>query len=115
MKNILLRKEKHTRMAHNGEQWKVIGDQESEGLYHLREAQAAYNSDFTPEKDGLKPKTPIFWTLIYIFQQVRVARPPIANIKHLEVYKLPFSGFSTVSLWKHTYHVQKFRVISFFQ
>ena len=41
-------------MAHNGEQWKVIGDQESEGLYHLCEAQAAYNSDFTPEKDGLR-------------------------------------------------------------
>jgi len=23
-------------------------------LYHLREARAAYNSDFTPEKDGLR-------------------------------------------------------------
>ena len=39
------------------------------GPYHLREAQAAYNSDFTPEKDGLRePKTPIFGTLIYKFQ-----------------------------------------------
>jgi len=43
-----------------------------------------------------------------------VARPTIANIKHLEVYKLPFSGFSTVSLWKHTYHVQNFVWYHFF-
>ncbi len=60
MKNILLRKEKHTQMARNGEQWKVIGDQESEGLYHLREAQAAYNSDVTPEKDDLRAKNTCF-------------------------------------------------------
>ena len=38
------------------------------GPYHLREAQAAYNCDFTPEKDGLRePKTPILGTLIYKF------------------------------------------------
>ena len=36
------------------------------------------------------------------------------NIKHLEVYKLPFSGFSTVSLWKCKYQSFKIVVISFF-
>ena len=32
----------------------MIGDRESGGLSHLREAQAAYNSDYTPEKDVLR-------------------------------------------------------------
>jgi len=41
-------------MARNGEQWTVIGDQGLEGMYHLREAQAAYNSNFTPEKGVLR-------------------------------------------------------------
>ena len=40
---------------------------ESRGAYHLREAQAAYHSDFTPEKDSLKSKTPVFGTLILQF------------------------------------------------
>jgi len=50
------------------------------GPYHLREAQAAYNCDFTPEKDGLRePKAPVLGTLIYKFQQVRVTQPPIES------------------------------------
>jgi len=40
---------------------------ESKGAYHLREAQAAYHIDFTPEKDGLKSKTTVFGTLILQF------------------------------------------------
>ena len=39
----------------------MIGDQESEGLYHLSEAQAAYNSDFTPEKDGFTSQKHLFF------------------------------------------------------
>jgi len=36
---------------------------ESRGAYHLREAQTAYNSDFTPEKDGLKAENTYFWNV----------------------------------------------------
>jgi len=31
-------------------------------LYHLREAQAAYNSNFTPEKGVLRAKNTYFWS-----------------------------------------------------
>jgi putative transposase len=34
---------------------------ESEESYHLREAQAPYNSDFTPENSGLSAKNTYFW------------------------------------------------------
>ena len=33
------------------------------GLYHLREAQAAYNSDYTPEKDVLRAINTCFWNV----------------------------------------------------
>ncbi len=33
---------------------------ESGGLYHLREAQVPYNSDFTPENSGLRAKNTYF-------------------------------------------------------
>jgi hypothetical protein len=40
-----------------GKEWlTVIGDQGSEGMNHLREAQVPYNSDFTPKKDVLSQK-----------------------------------------------------------
>ena len=35
----------------------------SGGLYHLREAQAAYNSDFTPENSDLRAKNTYFWNV----------------------------------------------------
>ena len=35
---------------------------ESEGLYHLREAQVSYNSDFTPENSELRAKNTRFWS-----------------------------------------------------
>ena len=41
----------------------MIGDQESEGMNHLHEAQAAYNSNFTPEKGVLSAKNTYFWSV----------------------------------------------------
>jgi len=39
---------------------------ESGALYHLREAQVPYNSDFTPENSNLRAKkTPIFGAIIH--------------------------------------------------
>jgi len=35
---------------------------ESGGLYHLREAQVPYNSDFTPENSELRAKNTYFWS-----------------------------------------------------
>ncbi|MCD6185715.1 MAG: transposase, partial [Deltaproteobacteria bacterium] len=35
---------------------------ESGELYHLREAQVSYNSDFTPENSELKTKNTCFWS-----------------------------------------------------
>ncbi len=40
----------------------------SRDLYHLRESQAAYNSNFTSENSVLREKTPVFGTLIHKFQ-----------------------------------------------
>jgi hypothetical protein len=34
----------------------------SRGAYHLREAQAAYNSDFIPENSELRAKNTYFWS-----------------------------------------------------
>jgi REP-associated tyrosine transposase len=34
---------------------------ESGGLYHLREAQVPYNSDFTPENSELRARNTYFW------------------------------------------------------
>jgi hypothetical protein len=34
----------------------------SRDLYHLREAQAAYNSNFTPEMSILSVKNTYFWS-----------------------------------------------------
>jgi putative transposase len=34
----------------------------SRGAYHLREAQAAYNSDFTHENSELRAKNTYFWS-----------------------------------------------------
>ncbi|MEA1884954.1 MAG: hypothetical protein U9N62_10615 [Thermotogota bacterium] len=34
----------------------------SGGLYHLREAQVPYNSDFTPENNELRAKNTYFWS-----------------------------------------------------
>jgi len=36
--------------------------EESGGLYHLREAQVPYNSDFTPENSDLRAKNTYFWS-----------------------------------------------------
>jgi REP element-mobilizing transposase RayT len=36
---------------------------DSKDLYHLREAQAAYNSNFTPENDVLSAKNTYFWSV----------------------------------------------------
>ena len=36
---------------------------DSKDLYHLREAQAAYNSNFTPEKGVLRAKNTYFWSI----------------------------------------------------
>ncbi len=36
---------------------------DSKDLYHLREAQAAYNSNFTPEKGVLRAKNTYFWSV----------------------------------------------------
>jgi len=44
----------------------------SKDLYHLREAQAAYNSNFTPENGVLSAKNIYFWNK---YQQVLMARP----------------------------------------
>ena len=33
------------------------------GLYHLREAQAAYNSNFNPENEVLSAKNTYFWSV----------------------------------------------------
>ena len=41
----------------------MIGDQVSEGMYHLREAQVLYNSDFTPENSDLRAKDTYFWNV----------------------------------------------------
>ena|GEM_PF-3175217 len=35
----------------------------SRGLYHLRESQAAYNSNFTPENSVLRSKNTYFWNV----------------------------------------------------
>ncbi len=35
---------------------------DSKDLYHLREAQAAYNSNFTPEMGVLRAKNTYFWS-----------------------------------------------------
>ena len=35
----------------------------SRDLYHLREAQAAYNSNFTPENSVLSAKNTYFWNV----------------------------------------------------
>jgi hypothetical protein len=40
----------------------VIGDQGSEGMNHLRETQAAYNSNFTPENSDVRAKNTYFWS-----------------------------------------------------
>ena len=34
----------------------------SGGLYHLREVQVPYNSDFTPENSELRAKNTCFWS-----------------------------------------------------
>ena len=34
----------------------------SGGLYHLRESQVSYNSDFTPENSKLRTKNTYFWS-----------------------------------------------------
>jgi hypothetical protein len=36
---------------------------DSKDLYHLREAQAAYNSNFTPENGVLIAKNTYFWSV----------------------------------------------------
>jgi len=41
---------------------KVRNVGESGGLYHLREAQVPYNSDFTPENSELRAKNTYFWS-----------------------------------------------------
>jgi len=36
---------------------------DSKDLYHLRETQAAYNSNFTPENGVLSAKNTYFWSV----------------------------------------------------
>jgi hypothetical protein len=38
-----------------------IGGQQPRGSYHLRETQAAYNSNFTPENSDLRAENAYLW------------------------------------------------------
>jgi len=66
---------------------------DSKDLYHLREAQAAYNSNFTPEKGVLRAKNTYFGSVIHKYQHVRVVRPQLV-FRLISFYMEPLLNFN---------------------